>query len=764
VRIDNGFGAVGDGAEIDAGAVDAGSCIVNCDAAESPAGGILIPVVTPWIYADPIVLVKRAYTSPSRKKISLSVDDSGFDGSGTLTISKGAIRCHVQATGRVISSGHTFDGPELAAGVHLTAEGVSPSAAMDDVVLALTLTPGSKPVKPPATAKITVVEVTLDIFSSRTAAGVDPAMLTVAQKTSKHGRIVHVQDTGRHHGRALVIVRKAVPAVFPGTLTLKPETASVRVFADPQEVPAPGQAPLATVHLLPNSGISASGTRLWVEGADVSAAVGDTGLRLGVQGVSEDGDRIKMTVVQFSDLQATLPSSQPNQVRMGNGPVQKHTPFGGGHAAANYDESLGANPPLVLVGGSLAAGRPVELSVKIRPRVPVRWSVRRNRVPGTVDHAKVVALSPNPVPTLSTPTTDSLTATLRLDAAGFFHICPFVDIDGGGHLEDRDPAGNRIDREPFILMTLVLLSVRSFQNNSRARTTRIRYTPTTPTAATGFRLATGTFANAAAAAVHNDALVTIVGGGPDGRLGLDRLFGGWVNNELTVGTSTTVPPGEDVDATYVDTTTTPPTTHHQKSIWTSVGGGSVFMPGTVPGPAGISGPVLDVSNFGNEGTGGNRCVGTETWVSPGPRVPIAKSDLPVGQRWRIQMWDSPGDTCPPAHPAFLGSLRAYRFNLDFRSYLCLWTNVTGVAGPTPGPLSANADAACRLYSLVQVNQWEIRIAFSFHPVTGAGTNTHRNIRMIKDADPGRKAMPLEGTGLETRAPISLNLLALDART
>jgi hypothetical protein len=217
---DGGLGGAGMDAGADAGVNDAGCATGVCDdGGESLPGGIHVPIVTPLISADPVVLVKKPYMTPgpSRKQVLLSVDDAGFDGHGTFTFAGGGTIRFFTITGREVHSGDVFSGPELATLVRLEAEGASPSAAMNDVVLTLTLTPGSKPVNPPATDRMTAVEVTLDIHFSRTARGTDPAVLSVAQKTGNPGRIVHVQNASLHHGRALLIVRKAVPAAFTGT-------------------------------------------------------------------------------------------------------------------------------------------------------------------------------------------------------------------------------------------------------------------------------------------------------------------------------------------------------------------------------------------------------------------------------------------------------------------------------------------------------------------------------------------------------------------
>ena len=799
---DGGLG----GADRDAGAVtssvDAGSACGGCEAGQSRPGGVDLPVVTPWITitTQPIVLVKKPYTSPARRQVTLGVDDFSFDGSGTFTFTGNAIRFFTQLTGgREVPSGDAWTGQELAMGVTLYAEGARPSASMRDVELVLSLTPGSKRVNPPARERMTSVEVTLDIHKTRTAAATDPAALTVAQKTTNPGRIVHAQDTSFHHGRALMIIRKALPNDFTGDLVLTAEDATVRVFDSPHEVAA-GQAVLPTPYTIGNGPIpTPAGKRLWAEGAGVSGRVGDTGFPLGVSGVDPDGDRVKMTSVQFYDLRAVVAPTPPAHVQGGNAAAD-HAAFGGGFAAARYDEDFTVNAPLVLIGNSLPAGKSVNLSVGVRPRVPVFWGVERNKFGANADHADIRALTGDP--TIAPLRADSLTATLKLDAVGSFRIRPFVDIDGAGNNEFHDATGNRIDREPFVIMNLILVRAQGYTNASK----NLAPAPAILTAgggagpitaATGVRVTTSSAGVGAAwtgptSAGWNKARITLIGGGPQGRWGLDaaatvpqRVFAGW---SQCIEAS-------NIFADYVDGSVAPPVHHVDRYVFAvnspttlapfrlgvlraagsvAPGGG---RPSTTDAPSLATLPVLDVSPFANAGTGGNTCVGSEGAV--GPPVPpgvvttnvqagIATVNLPgggnalaYGQDWTVEQWDAPGLGAAAAPTMFAGSLVEFCFDLDFRSDLVVWTNVTGVAGPTN-------DAANRLYASVQTDRWTIRFRITFDPPGSptAGTlhvNTPLAFTMTKDGSATRVASAVEGSGEEVRFPIALKCYSIDAR-
>jgi outer membrane protein OmpA-like peptidoglycan-associated protein len=752
-------------------------------------GGLSQVAVTPSIVlASQIVVVKKPYTNPSRQEVTLSTSSS-FTGTGTFTRSSPAVRFFTaESAGAEITfdgTDNVFTGAQLSVGIRLFAEGTTPSATPDDVQLTLALAAPGLLVEPPATATMTSVALTLDIAQSRGGAGVDPMPLPQPPETPPApgpandkwfgGRFVHVQDPGRHHGRALLIVRQVQPAGFSGDLVLRQVTVAgqsvggldtkVQVFDN--EAPAAGDTAKGNPHEVNAAAIPPAGLQFWVEGASVSGALRDTGFQLGIKDLEEDGDRITMTVVRLSNLQAEIPSTPPNTPRLSNGPVpasrlQRGT--AATPAAVDFEDDFTANIPLVLIRDSVPiapGGAEIDLSVSVAPAgVPVSWTVQRDTRPAPDgDSPGVVALSPSPVPTLTPNGVNPLRATISTDAVGSFHIRPFVDCNGNGQFDAV------ASREPYMVMNLVLIQVggAGSVNSSRAQPGNIAITPATPTAATGVSVSTGSFAAPAPAGIHNDATIAVTGGGGDGRRGLDRLFAGWINNELAVATSPTVPSGEDVVAEYRDTTGATPVIHRRTSIWTSVGAGTVFGPATAPGPALVAGPVLDTTNFGNEGTGGNRAVGTEGAV--GPPVPIAKTPQATGERWRVQMWDSPGDSCPPNHGFFPGNLHTYRFNLDFQSDLCFWTNITGVPGPTPGPITGapppRPDAACCLYASVQTNIWQIRVAFTFNPATGASTpNPGNTIAMQRDPNPLRLARPVQV--LEVRPPISLSLLATDA--
>src|SRR5207253_1981406 len=135
------------------------------------------------------------------------------------------------------------------------------------------------------------------------------------------------------------------------------------------------------------------------------------------------------------------------------------------------------------------AASPINLSVAATPAgVPVLWDVQRDTRPAPDgDHANVIALSPNPKPTLTRNAVNPLRATLRANAVGSFHILPFIDCNGNGKFDATK------NSEPFMIMNLVLIRVGGpgSTNSSISQPANITIAPAVPTAATGVSVSTG---------------------------------------------------------------------------------------------------------------------------------------------------------------------------------------------------------------------------------------------------------------------------------
>jgi hypothetical protein len=651
--------------------------------------------------------------------------------------------------------------------------------------------------------KITVVETRIDACQSRTAAGKTPKPIDDGKKMNP-GRFVHLQDTGNHHGRARILVQTVKPKTFSGKLEVTSWDVTAKAAANPRlklyAAELPGGAALANPHPINfPGGFPAKGdAELWAEGGKLSAALRDTELRLKVADAEGWMDWAALTVCEFSALKADIPRTPAVTNRAGNSPVNRHEWKIADPAAAakDFDEDYATNKPFVLIENSVRTADQINLSVKVKPvGVPVRWDVIRDRRPKpNGDHKDVIGLSGNrEAPTLGS-NAEGLNNTLIADAVGSFHICPFVDCNGSKELDFMAKDGARIDREPFIMMNLVLVRVQGVSNDSKGDKTQCSPSPAAGQTAANFGGFTtsssgGGAWTAATSGWHADATVDVIGGGDDGLRGLDHVFGGWIqhiylNDIRAVYTlpAPPPPPPPPPPAVAPPPPAPPPPRSHQYAFISNlpdnthygqyhyIGATESALSAADTGiviktaPAIDASHILDVTPFGSEGTGGDSAVGSAgfqggTTGSHGGGYP-APTARPLGQRWQREMWDAPGIGCRSGHISKGGSLASFRFHLGFRTDLCFWTSTDKKPDPSA------AGVANRLYVSVYKCTWVPDFAIKFHPTTGVGTiTTARKITVTKakSASNGR-AVPVDGFDLETRAPFALGWYAVDART
>ena len=677
-------------ADADAGATssDVGCTATSCAGEDLPPGGAPLPVTPIIDVAEPrIVLVKRPYTSPKRIPVILRVDDGAFDGSGMLNIAPtDQINFFDAATnGNPVADGATFSGGKLVSGVSVFAEGANPSTSIDQVVLTLTLTKGSKAVKPPASAKLTSVRVTLDICMSRTSKSSDPALLSQADKINV-GRFLQVQDSNLC-GRAMLIIRKAEPESFGGKLVLTPIAGknNVQAFAATDEIPS-GQAPLANRHIIDNSTIDkTAGEKRWAETITApSTALRDTGFQLGVDGVDDDGDRVAITAVKFTEVKATIKSTPPNTNRVAQGfalPVD--------HVYKNTSVSpdFTVNTPLVLFRN---AQPDITLEVNSSPPgLPVLWQALRNEK----DNATLG--SATDLPTVTPDGGNPLKASLNANQKGSFRVRAFLDCNASTKYDDK------IDLEPSIPLHLVLANATVVADNSASNSgTNLSAT----VAGSTIRITNGLWPTGATvsstdlgkAGMGMELIADVTGGGDDCLLGLDMAFAGLVNMVQT----------RDVVSTYIDTTVTPAATIHLRFVAAlnasaatgSNGGTPMFQPGD-PAVTLFTLPLLDSGRSPGVGTGGE----TATMSRSGPHTSVSKvvSGKTLGQTWTIRCVDSPGMSFPFRHPANANAaLQSIHYHYLFTACFCFWTNTTKSRGAT-------GDPADRTYSVLRIVNWEV---------------------------------------------------------
>lgn len=695
--------------------------------------------VVPTITGPAVVVVRKPHTNPARGPVVLRASGP-FTGSGRLDRSSDLVRFFDAAGG---GTELTFDGvdnvftdAQLAAGVTLFAEGRAASAALDDVTLTVALTVGGTPGLS-TTHTMTSVELFLDLHASRTAAGVAPAALSEAAKITP-GRFVQVQDAGNHAGRAMLTVRQAQPAAFTGTLVLTPLDARTRLFAAADEVAAGGQPVVPAPVRLPNVGVPAAGTRFWVEGAAVSGGLQDTVLQLGVDALEPDGDRVRLTVVELSNLTMTIPATPARTARAGTpAPATHVVPGTPVPVPADFDENPRINPPVPLVENSVLAATPIALTVAVRPAgVPVRWGAQRAvGVPvadGGDDAPAIVALHAAAAPTV--PPGPGLATTMLTDNVGTFHVRAFVDGNGNGVYD------HRIDREPSIVRNVVLGRATLFLDSSAARSTNFALNPV---AGNGFNESSGGFdiTVPGGAAIHLNAQVDLVTGGANGRRVSGQYFGGWTNDIL--GPTTFSP-------TYTDPTTLPPTVHPAPFVFAANVPAAGFFSPADPAPVILAPPLLDTGRPAG-GTGGDSSTLTRSRIRT--RTPQA-----LGERWIVEAVDSPGSGDQPGvHPVVAAAqLTSFTLRIRFDATLTVWTNRTAASGPT-------GDPADRLYAALLRVVWQQDGQWTINPVTGAIAVVVPPTCVISATAPSSPAISAVTSGVEVRPPTALNSLGRDAR-
>ncbi|AUX44228.1 uncharacterized protein SOCE26_056920 [Sorangium cellulosum] len=689
----------------------------------TPVNPVLSParlvVVVRKFAANPAGGARIPYTTPARQALQIRTD-AAFDGTGTLTCPGGKVKFFSAATGgteitfngtdNVFAPGASpawASGATLSGGVTVFVEGASASAGLDDVTAQLALSGGSRPVGPPSRSTITSVELTLDICKSRTAAQAgatppgDPDPMSQDDKINV-GRFLHVQNAQLDHGRALLIVQAIRPAAFRQSLELRALDARVALFA--ADAPAPAVPPAA------GAGGTALGTqtiapsalpkKFWAEGAGVSGGLADTGFQLGIRGGEPDGDRVKCTVVQFTQIQATIKATPPvkDQNRIDAG-----VPLPADHVftTTGASEDFTATAPLVLMRD---AQPDIKLDLTASPaNLPIQWKPVRN----PADHASIGGAG-----ALPSHVADPADAGNRLkrqvsaDQRGSFRIRPFIDCNGSGDHEDR---------EPSIPLNLVLVDATVFGPDRSVATTSAGSATAT---ATNFVVITGTFSTPpfTISTPSVDAMVMnldvdLVGGGATGQLGLDHVWGGVI---------------QDIDVIEYDGAYSQPDgTLRQFSLrllsnpaqgGSSFGGRSQFLPGD-PAPKPLLMPVLD---SGQPGAG----LGGES-ATFGLGVALARraaAQPAIGIRVELWAIDSPSVPLPHPHPANAGAaLNRVHLNIHFRSCFCFWTNVART-WPAAGNLQpgSTGDPAERVYSVVRMVPWRVTGDWTIGPPATAG--------------------------------------------
>jgi hypothetical protein len=603
-----------------------------------PAPVSAVGVITPIITASPVVLVKKPYTTqPTRQPVKLSTDQA-FDGTGTFTVVSGQDKVRfftAPAGGIELFSGEVFAGWVLSSTVTIYAQGETPSAAEKDITLQLSLTPGSKPVNPPATDTMTSVEVTLDICKSRTQAGVDPDPLSTADKIGV-GRFIHLQNPGTRH-RAMLIVRKANPENFSGNLILSTKNAQVQAF----DAEGPAAGARVDPKSIPNAPMPADGLQFWAQGANLSAALHDTGFQLGVENVDPDGDRVAVTVFKIDKIEARLRATPCKRAAVNNNAKvaaaqAKGDAAGANKAAADFDKKWDTAMPAksttqdskTFDATAITVTREcgdLKLAATVRPAATtLAWQVER-----ADDDTGLAGL-----PT-DAADGDDKHRKVTANATGSFHIHAFVDCNGNGKRGD--------DEDGLILnVNIVEIAVQAGAANNQI-VTHPNYTKARSTAASltvDSATSQGTFSIVPAiGGSYTDAeftkhliamkvTVKLTGGGAQQRRGTDKITLGYIQQTT----------GDSVMGTYAGGKT-------EKEV--------IFADPIPAGPVESGSPP--VLGFPVRDTRGANCNGTGAFIISSSDND--KSNIAAGGEQRVVRFiDSPAIDLDMAHPSTTSGL------------------------------------------------------------------------------------------------------------
>ena len=272
-----------------------------------------------------------------------------------------------------------------------------------------------------------------------------------------------------------------------------------------------------------------------------------------------------------------------------------------------------------------------------------------------------------PVPAITK--TGSNTATRSSGGNGSFEVLAYIDTNSNG-TRDNDEGG--------AMLPLVLVSATLNGNSSAGHSGNI--SPSTD--GTNFAVGTGNFVVAGSgggAGMYLGAKVDLVGGGANGQRGVDRVFAGWIQD---------IPVPLAVVGSYAGG-------HTANWVFASnVPVSGTFLP-TSPAPAIVPTPLLDTGRS-PASVGGDTAALSHSHIT-------SRTGLASGQGICSLRRYSPGLSLPLNNPGFPGNaLQTYQFNLDFRAYLCLWTNAnasSGASGNAADTSYANILESCGRYGL-----------------------------------------------------------------
>jgi hypothetical protein len=534
------------------------------------------------------------------------------------------------------------------------------------------------------------------------------------------------------------------------------ETRTVVVYSDPPNAKFPLNQPKAQVAVSAPGVLSIFGTFSHAPfggSATLTLKAGSiTGIATVTISCGTDVITVAFTVLGANgNIVATVPSTPPLTERTGTFANQWSSPANLTFTVTNRIQTAGttftfdaaqtfAQTRALVLAQNSAANIPIAVTVN-PPDTDLTFKVYRAR-----DDAAAIGVS---IPTVNK--TGATTATVGTDAVGSFHIFAFVD---------SNQSGNWDVNEFGFTMPLVLAGATAGPTDQN----QVHSDQLVPffNDNAGFQfwqfagVRAGKFpppqTNVPGAIFDNE--ITLIGGGTDGRRGLDRVFLGWINNVTQMEAGGRYQLAANVRETaYIFAANGPatPVTAFNNSL-------RVFVdPPVSPLPDIISPlPLQDTGRSANP-QGGIEATLTR---SPNDGRGIV-TNLVLGEKRRITASDAPQFLFQRNHPSNATlELNNIKWDLKFTTRLAIWTNT--IANPSPTPTQNTV--GYRTFSIAAEIPWKISGEwnivpgpnFTFAPV---GMPTIQFDGALETHSP-----PVPGAGrMEIRRPTFLNTVALDAQ-
>lgn len=354
----------------------------------------------------------------------------------------------------------------------------------------------------------------------------------------------------------------------------------------------------------------------------------------------------------------------------------------------------------------------------------VRWDVRR----ATDDSAALGG--PGALPTLVPDPNDTKKARLTLDQRGSFIVRAYCDDDYDTNFSQGESART---------VKFVMLRARLQVDNSVPQPQNIGTQYAGQGIGREFVPTYGTFNGRANGGCVWVAHIVVTGGGPRGVRGMNRLRAGWINNITALNAVGNYAGGEVVRGVAVSSRTGAALLGQTRYFRNRPA-----PPATLPALPVLALTLLDTGRQG-AGRGGNSALSSRNNRA-------RDGNVPLGRRFRVRSYDSPGISIRVNHPRFqlnANRITSYRLNLSFRVHLCVFT--------TSNP---------QTYVTVRSFDWNCTGTWNLNPAANgiaAGGAVAPTIAIANQVTHRPATRAQQGAGCEVRRPRILDAFAFDGR-